>query len=97
MFLGFHATDETVHLILQEATKDGCNYCGSAFWRNKGRIGSGVWQQLQQLRVKPVQQISHELMGILLLVTSVGKTIAKIDYILYLLTFLMFLMIPSSS
>lgn len=68
MFFGLHTTDETVDLVLQKAAKDGGDNGGGALLRDELGVGRGVRQQLQQLRVHAVQQVAHELMGILLLV-----------------------------
>lgn len=70
MFFGLHPAYKTADFTLQQATKYGSDYCALAFGAYVGWIVVWIGKKFQQFDMQPVQQVPHELMGILLLVAS---------------------------
>ena len=91
MLFWLHATNETVDFILENAAKDRSDD-GAFTMRqtDKRAVVCDGRQQSQQLRVQPIQQVAHELMRILLLITTascfnkyaalMSETTARVSY-----------------
>ena len=76
MFLRLRAADQAVDLILQQSAEDGGDDGALALRADVGARRVRVGQQGEQLTVQPVEQVTHELVGVLLLVTP-GNTAAN--------------------
>lgn len=74
MFFRFHSTHETIDFTLQESPENGRDDGALALRSNVRRVVVWIRQQLQQLYVQAVQQVAHELVGILLLVATERKS-----------------------